>query len=40
MQGRQCINDAPMRENGGFGYEGRIFWNRFSWGSGSGCDRL
>lgn len=25
----ESINDVLMRENGGFGYKGRVFWNRF-----------
>lgn len=40
MQRRQCTNDSLIRENCEFGYEGRVLWNRFKWGSGLGCELM
>lgn len=40
MQGRQCKSDVLVRENCGFAYEGRVFRDRFKWGSGFGCKSL
>lgn len=40
MQGRQHTNHIMVRENCGFGYEGRGFWNRFKWGTRFGSKSL
>lgn len=40
MQGRQRTNRILVRENCGFGYEGRGFGKRFKWGSRFGSKSL